>query len=143
MEKRRRRAKLQKISGNLEVFSTSSSTLLTNSTGLTDMALVDSGFSGYSVVGEKTLNKLRETTKISNVKSKSSNKFTFGAGKTVESLYKTEIIHPKVGSVSTDVVPGELPLLLGRIFLRQHKGCLLYTSPSPRDRTRSRMPSSA
>ena len=23
------------------------------------------------------------------------------------------------------------------------KGCLLYTSPSPRDRTRSRMPSSA
>ena len=25
----------------------------------------------------------------------------------------------------------------------QHIGCLLYTSPSPRDRTRSRMPSSA
>ena len=24
-----------------------------------------------------------------------------------------------------------------------HKDCLLYTSPSPRDRTRSRMPSSA
>ena len=24
-----------------------------------------------------------------------------------------------------------------------HKNCLLYTSPSPRDRTRSRMPSSA
>ena len=26
---------------------------------------------------------------------------------------------------------------------RQKNGCLLYTSPSPRDRTRSRMPSSA
>ena len=26
---------------------------------------------------------------------------------------------------------------------RLKKGCLLYTSPSPRDRTRSRMPSSA
>ena len=26
---------------------------------------------------------------------------------------------------------------------RSHEGCLLYTSPSPRDRTRSRMPSSA
>src|SRR5665811_2636866 len=26
---------------------------------------------------------------------------------------------------------------------RQHERCLLYTSPSPRDRTRSRMPSSA
>ena len=25
----------------------------------------------------------------------------------------------------------------------QNEGCLLYTSPSPRDRTRSRMPSSA
>jgi len=29
------------------------------------------------------------------------------------------------------------------VFLIIHKGCLLYTSPSPRDRTRSRMPSSA
>ena len=28
-------------------------------------------------------------------------------------------------------------------FLANNKGCLLYTSPSPRDRTRSRMPSSA
>ena len=26
---------------------------------------------------------------------------------------------------------------------KQHASCLLYTSPSPRDRTRSRMPSSA
>ena len=28
-------------------------------------------------------------------------------------------------------------------MLQQLKSCLLYTSPSPRDRTRSRMPSSA
>ena len=28
-------------------------------------------------------------------------------------------------------------------LIGQHIGCLLYTSPSPRDRTRSRMPSSA
>ena len=28
-------------------------------------------------------------------------------------------------------------------FLEGLTGCLLYTSPSPRDRTRSRMPSSA
>ena len=27
--------------------------------------------------------------------------------------------------------------------LTRYKSCLLYTSPSPRDRTRSRMPSSA
>ena len=36
--------------------------------------------------------------------------------------------------------PNELTLLLDNIEL---KACLLYTSPSPRDRTRSRMPSSA
>ena len=29
------------------------------------------------------------------------------------------------------------------LTLTSHRGCLLYTSPSPRDRTRSRMPSSA
>ena len=28
-------------------------------------------------------------------------------------------------------------------LFKQYKPCLLYTSPSPRDRTRSRMPSSA
>ena len=28
-------------------------------------------------------------------------------------------------------------------FLRQNSNCLLYTSPSPRDRQKSRMPSSA
>ena len=32
---------------------------------------------------------------------------------------------------------------LGEIAQEQVYGCLLYTSPSPRDRTRSRMPSSA
>ena len=30
-----------------------------------------------------------------------------------------------------------------QLAVSQHKACLLYTSPSPRDRTRSRMPSSA
>ena len=31
----------------------------------------------------------------------------------------------------------------GRITVRRRGGCLLYTSPSPRDATLSRMPSSA
>ena len=31
----------------------------------------------------------------------------------------------------------------GRSKAEMYKDCLLYTSPSPRDRTRSRMPSSA
>ena len=30
-----------------------------------------------------------------------------------------------------------------QMFLSQYWGCLLYTSPSPRDRQKSRMPSSA
>ena len=29
------------------------------------------------------------------------------------------------------------------VYVPEHEDCLLYTSPSPRDRTRSRMPSSA
>ena len=36
------------------------------------------------------------------------------------------------------IEPGELPA--GKV---NQSACLLYTSPSPRDRTRSRMPSSA
>ena len=33
--------------------------------------------------------------------------------------------------------------IIGKIIEKQNNDCLLYTSPSPRDRTRSRMPSSA
>ena len=45
-----------------------------------------------------------------------------------------------------NVLPTLLLLLGGAFCLvygRQREVCLLYTSPSPRDRTRSRMPSSA
>ena len=39
------------------------------------------------------------------------------------------------------------PIIHGEVFVTEDGGeidiCLLYTSPSPRDRTRSRMPSSA
>ena len=34
-------------------------------------------------------------------------------------------------------------MITGILFHGFYLGCLLYTSPSPRDRTRSRMPSSA
>ena len=39
------------------------------------------------------------------------------------------------------IIGGIGPLTIGDLAEREH--CLLYTSPSPRDRTRSRMPSSA
>ena len=41
--------------------------------------------------------------------------------------------------VATSAVSGGV----GTVFTDRNSTCLLYTSPSPRDRTRSRMPSSA
>ena len=49
------------------------------------------------------------------------------------------------GNIAEIKIPGgafELPLCTEKIITK-YKPCLLYTSPSPRDRTRSRMPSSA
>ena len=40
-------------------------------------------------------------------------------------------------------IPHNLGSVPGCIMVKKTSGCLLYTSPSPRDRTRSRMPSSA
>ena len=42
-----------------------------------------------------------------------------------------------------DVVDARVALREAEVALEPPVGCLLYTSPSPRDRTRSRMPSSA
>ena len=56
---------------------------------------------------------------------------------------------PALGAVVDGCPPGieisveDLQLDLDRRRPGQSKYCLLYTSPSPRDRTRSRMPSSA
>ena len=38
---------------------------------------------------------------------------------------------------------GVIAGIIGGVIVGLMSGCLLYTSPSPRDRTRSRMPSSA
>ena len=43
-----------------------------------------------------------------------------------------------VSNVNVEIQQGEQISVVG-----QNGSCLLYTSPSPRDRTRSRMPSSA
>ena len=40
-------------------------------------------------------------------------------------------------------MPGMLPVINWKCVEQAVRTCLLYTSPSPRDRTRSRMPSSA
>ena len=48
---------------------------------------------------------------------------------------------------AVDVMAGDLPVAMRQLQLpaakARFKGCLLYTSPSPRDLSTSRMPSSA
>ena len=47
------------------------------------------------------------------------------------------------GKASVDGVAWSSTIKSLKFLPNQDDGCLLYTSPSPRDRTRSRMPSSA
>ena len=44
---------------------------------------------------------------------------------------------------SGDMLGKEQPVILQLLEIPPAMGCLLYTSPSPRDRQKSRMPSSA
>ena len=57
-------------------------------------------------------------------------------------LNRTEVKAPFDGYIEDIVKPGNL-LERGQLCATIIELCLLYTSPSPRDRTRSRMPSSA
>ena len=54
-------------------------------------------------------------------------------GKSVPAFAADGVGKMKKGGVAKKMMGGAM----------KKKGCLLYTSPSPRDRTRSRMPSSA
>ena len=47
------------------------------------------------------------------------------------------------GAMSTRDIQARYDFLIKGGYKGPSSGCLLYTSPSPRDRTRSRMPSSA
>ena len=85
----------------------------------------------------------------------------FACGEAEETTEPEEPVVIKYGAISghiTDVgtgnrIPGSTVKLLEQLietgvdgayaFQGVPYGCLLYTSPSPRDRTRSRMPSSA
>ena len=51
--------------------------------------------------------------------------------------YISSVLEPKLLSLARDIFGQDVP------FIFQHGGCLLYTSPSPRDGLLSRMPSSA
>ena len=52
--------------------------------------------------------------------------------------------HFSFGQIAADGKSGFLLEKFSQVIgIEEYQGCLLYTSPSPRDRTRSRMPSSA
>ena len=63
-------------------------------------------------------------------------------------VYKRQVCH-LCGTVPGDLIYVGTDVHIYSNHIKQAKmqlerlGCLLYTSPSPRDRTRSRMPSSA
>ena len=57
-----------------------------------------------------------------------------------EPLYRSAW-HERLGYFRGVALPGRL--WVHAVSLGETRACLLYTSPSPRDRTRSRMPSSA
>ena len=64
--------------------------------------------------------------------------------KLVKSEGKAEVFKTQIGDLPLFVL---VEYQKGRVWMITYEGqavsCLLYTSPSPRDRTRSRMPSSA
>ena len=56
---------------------------------------------------------------------------------------KGSLVKGADGTIYLDFLAGIATNVLGHAHPAIVKACLLYTSPSPRDRTRSRMPSSA
>ena len=70
---------------------------------------------------------------------------SFKPGGEQEAYFRTRNLSTHVERVATDgiavVASPQNPVQ--QLTVPQLQGCLLYTSPSPRDRTRSRMPSSA
>ena len=75
-------------------------------------------------------------------------------GTTGESATLTDEEHQRVIRLTSEAANGRVPVIAGagsnetRVSIKyaQHAkamGCLLYTSPSPRDKRQSRMPSSA
>ena len=61
----------------------------------------------------------------------------------VKLISKSETTSVKKGSSSKDIFPAAGFDWASKLTAPYVQSCLLYTSPSPRDRTRSRMPSSA
>ena len=68
---------------------------------------------------------------------------TYGGQEWLESDYEVDDYGIQIGDLSISGIPSKLMVRLACEMVNHLIICLLYTSPSPRDRTRSRMPSSA
>ena len=66
---------------------------------------------------------------------------SYGGGVSMYDGYRFRVLSEKDGLAHNEIT--KLFSFQDHIFVGTSDGCLLYTSPSPRDRTRSRMPSSA
>ena len=66
----------------------------------------------------------------------------YSACQTTNYLATAEIEYEQVSPQTSSEIDGDIEAMIAP-YRNELKACLLYTSPSPRDRTRSRMPSSA
>ena len=75
--------------------------------------------------------------------------FNFNRNGSMNNIHNVEKTMQKYQQLAKDAQSNGDPVLAQNYlqhadhYLRRYNDCLLYTSPSPRDRTRSRMPSSA
>ena len=84
--------------------------------------LVDSGFSGFAVIGTDTFAKISHMfPNHRKVEKSSKTTYMFGAGNDYKSTHAVRVISPLVGTIHIDLVDGDLPMLLGRAFLRLNK----------------------
>ena len=100
---------------------------LTNDTadGKIGGVMLDSGFSAWALMGKEALKSgweeySRWRQPVLRGKT-STTSYKFGAGQNVNPVDAVRLYHPDFGSFTVDVVEGDLPLLVGRAFLRKHK----------------------
>ena len=66
----------------------------------------------------------------------------WGTGRRKTSVARVRLV-PGNGTITINGRPGDNYLNYNPSYIAAVKACLLYTSPSPRDKRQSRMPSSA
>ena len=87
--------------------------------------LVDTGFSGQGVVGDESLALARRRWPLRFRRALCAaprpTKYIFGSGAPVIARRQIIVSHPLLGDVTIDVVPGQLPFLIGRKLLKRAK----------------------